>query len=261
MEAGGLRLHYLDWGDLGNRPLVLLHGLEDCAHNWGRVASQLSDGYRAVALDHRGHGDSDWAPSGVYTLEGYVADVEALVARLGLERMVLVGHSAGGRAAIAYAARYSGLVEALVAVDCYIGPAPQAGDRPSASVEWDSLDAVVEHLRSQQPGSSAETLESQASNLTFELGEGRRAWRSDPAVLRGQDHAGLWGEWSGLRCPVLIVRGRQSSIMSHESAVRMREAAPHARLAELEGAGHWVHQEIPGAFETTVRWFLQGLAA
>ena len=66
----------------------------------------------------------------------------------------------------------------------------------------------------------------------------------------------MWEEWRQVRCPALVVRGRQSEVMSHEQAVRMREAAPRVRLAELEGGGHWFHQEVPGAFEATVRWFL-----
>ena len=66
----------------------------------------------------------------------------------------------------------------------------------------------------------------------------------------------IWDDWRSLKCPTLIVRGRQSSVLDHEAAVRMREAIPRVRLAELEGSGHWIHQEVPGAFETTVRWFL-----
>ena len=60
-----------------------------------------------------------------------------------------------------------------------------------------------------------------------------------------------------IRHPTLIVRGRQSELLTHDVAVRMREAVPGARLVELDGGGHWFYQEFPGAFETAVRWFLQ----
>ena len=67
----------------------------------------------------------------------------------------------------------------------------------------------------------------------------------------------MWDEWRGVRCPALVARGRLSTVMTHEMAVRMREAAPRVRLAELEGGGHRFHQEMPVEFETAVRWFLE----
>ena len=261
VDVGGLGLRYLEWGDAAARPLVLLHTLQDCADNWDPLASQLSGGYRPIALDHRGHGESDWAEPGSYEMADYVADVEGLVARLGLQEIVLIGHSAGGRSAIAYAAKHPEHVAALVAVDCDIDlstplTSGESDHVEAASREWDSVEDLVEHLRRAQPESSSESLERQALSLTRGLDGGRRAWRSDPAVLGVGEQAGSAGEWSALRCPVLIVQGRRSRVLSHERAVRMREEAKRARVAELDGGGHWLHQEIPGAVEAAVRWFL-----
>ena len=86
---------------------------------------------------------------------------------------------------------------------------------------------------------------------------GRRAWKRDRTLLGAYERPDLWEEWRRIRWPTLIVRGRQSALLRHEVAVRMREAITRVRLAELDGGGHWFYQEFPGAFETTVRWFLQ----
>ena len=125
--------------------------------------------------------------------------------------------------------------------------------------EWESLEAVVERLRSRQPNSSEEMLAHQALHMTSELAGGRRAWKRDRALLAAYERPDLWAEWSRLRCPTLVLRGRQSELLTHEVAVRMREAVEGARLAELEGGAHWFYQERPSDFEGAVRWFLEGL--
>ena len=262
-DVGGLRLHYAEWRAPGAPPLVLLHGLQDCAGSWDRFAAALSADYRVVALDQRGHGDSEWAPPDSYQLSDFVSDVEALVEQMGLDAFVLLGHGAGARTGTAYTARHPEKVEALVVVDGDLSeprdaPGP-TGERSASGGDGElaSLEAVVEHLRLRQPGSTDEALVGHAQRLTRELAGGGRAWKRDPAVVEAYRQADLWAEWRGLRCPKLVARGRQSHVLAHEEAVKMAEAANRVRLAELEGGGHWFHLELPGAFEATVRWFLQ----
>jgi pimeloyl-ACP methyl ester carboxylesterase len=240
--------------------MLLLHGLGDCARSWDRLASTMSAEHHVVALDVRGHGDSEWAAP-AYGLAHLVSDVEALVGLLGLERIVLVGHGSGAAQAIAYAGRHPQLVHALVAVESDVTAAPPGsrsvlGQTKDAGDEWDSLSAVKEYLRGLQPNATDASLTHQARHLTRELPSEGRRWKRDPAAAAAFEQPDLWKEWAGLQCPVLVARGRQSTALSHDSAVRMREAAATARLAELEGGGHWFHQEIPGDFEATVRWFL-----
>lgn len=272
VSVGGLRLRYLDWeaAGAGAPVMVLLHGLQDCARSWDFFAASMRAEYRVVALDSRGHGDSEHSDSAAYGFRDYMADVEALIAHLGLRDITLVGHSAGGRYAFTFAAERPELVRALVVVD--IDPdAVNADSRGmfarynAESDEWESLAAVVERLRSRQPMSSEEMLWHQARCMTRELQGGRRAWRRDRRLLAAYERPDLWGMWERVAAPTLIVRGRQSELLTHEVAVRMREALgrtnPHARLAELEGGGHWFYQEAPGAFEAGVRWFLEGAAS
>ena len=264
LQVDGLRLHYLDWGNDSAQPLVLLHGLQDSARSWDFFAANMAADFHVVALDHRGHGDSDWADPGRYRLADYVSDVEALVDHASLRDIVLVGHSAGGRNAFMYAVGHPDAAQALVVADID----PDAVNEESAAMfrryqsepdEWESLDAVIQRLRTRQPNSTQEMLSHQALHMTRESSEGRRVWKRDRRMLAAYERPDLWEEWSQIEPPTLIVRGRQSNLLTHEVGVKMREAIPRARLAELEGGGHWFYQEFPGAFETTVRWFLEDL--
>src|SRR5215207_4118973 len=117
--AGDLRLHSLIWGPADGPPVVLLHGLRGHAWTWERVATGLAPPYRLYALDFRGHGDSDWATEG-YGTPRYATDVAAWLDARGLARVDVIGHSAGGRAAVALAADHPARVRRLVVVD--IGP-------------------------------------------------------------------------------------------------------------------------------------------
>jgi esterase len=258
LNEGAPRLHYVDRGAGGATTLVLLHGLGDCAANWDGAAERLADRYRVVALDLRGHGESDPSPDGAYSLDDYSDDVGRLLKGLGLERVVLVGHSYGGKTATAYAALNPEAVAAVIAVDSDIAGDTDGVTEHAEATGWGSLTEVADYLGAMQPYATAAAIERQAVYLAVELPGGRWALRANPAVLESHVDTDLSEQWSRLRCPVLVLRGRASTVMTHEAAVGLREALPGARIAELEGAGHWPHQEIPGAFDSTLRWFLDG---
>ena len=114
----GLRFHYREWGDANAQPLVLLHGFGSQATSFDHFAAAMTDRCRVLALDQRGHGESDWAES--YAAEAMVEDVGRFVAALGLKRLDLLGFSMGGRNALAFAAAHPETVERLVIVD--MGP-------------------------------------------------------------------------------------------------------------------------------------------
>src|SRR5262249_43940956 len=95
--VGGLRLHYLDWGNPSRPPMILLHGIARHAHTFDHIAADYARDHHVIALDMRGHGDSDWSPQAAYLVEDYVKDLEGLVDQLGLSRLTLQGNSTGGR--------------------------------------------------------------------------------------------------------------------------------------------------------------------
>src|SRR5258705_6898065 len=97
VAVNGLRIHYLDWGSNGKPPLILLHGIGRVAHTFDHLAPHFSASHHVIAVDMRGHGDSDWDPGGAYLVEDYVSDIEGLAAELKLRDIVLWGNSTGGR--------------------------------------------------------------------------------------------------------------------------------------------------------------------
>ena len=259
--ARGLNLHYLDWGGEGRQPMLLLHGLQDCAACWDFFALKVLPWYRVLALDHRGHGDSPWAPDGSYELDNYVGELVEVIQALDLGNLILVGHSAGGKNAFMYASAHSNRLDGLVIVDMD----PDAHNPGSASMfqryrtesdEWKDLDAVVERLRIREPNASEETLRHHATVLTRKNPGGSRVWKRDRALILGYERPDAWEALGSIGCPTLLVRGTDSTLLTHDVAVRMRERIPSCELVELANAGHWCYDENPAEFERAVLGFL-----
>ncbi|MBF8299492.1 MAG: hypothetical protein HW397_541, partial [Dehalococcoidia bacterium] len=124
VTLGSLRFHYLDWGNPRAQPMLLLHGGGQTAHSWDEFSRAMRDRYHVIALDQRGHGDSQWSPDKIYSLHAQLRDVSRFVVKLGLNKIVLIGLSMGGRNAIAYAAVHPEKLNRLVIVD--IGPETMA---------------------------------------------------------------------------------------------------------------------------------------
>ena len=119
VDANGLRFHYLEWGDSSNPTVLMLHGVSQQAHSWDFISLPLSPDYHVIALDQRGHGDSEWASDGDYTLDAMVGDLDAIVPALGLDggKFHLMGHSMGGRNSFVWASRHPGSLRSLTIVD------------------------------------------------------------------------------------------------------------------------------------------------
>src|SRR5581483_7885551 len=160
LTVNGLRLHYLDWGSPTAPPLVVLHGLRSYAHAWDNVSRGLAGRYRVIALDQRGRGESDWSPTAEYHTDAYVSDLEGVVAALGLQSFVLMGHSMGGSNTFVYASRHPEQIRAAIVVD--MGPAPlqatsnaggsrTAQELESTPLEFDSWDEARTFYRWERP--------------------------------------------------------------------------------------------------------------
>src|SRR5580658_10641389 len=109
-----MRFHFLEWGQEDAPPIVLLHGGHQSAHSWDLVSLNLAQRYRVLALDQRGHGDSEWPRDVEYSNHAMSLDAEAFIAALGLERPILMGHSMGGRNALLLTRRDPSRLGALV---------------------------------------------------------------------------------------------------------------------------------------------------
>ncbi len=107
VQVNGLKLHYQEWGEPSSPAVLMLHGFGVSGHMFDEFAARASDSYHLIALDQRGHGDSDWSELGDYSRAAFISDVEGFVKELGLERFVLMGHSMGGLNSAAYTAEYA----------------------------------------------------------------------------------------------------------------------------------------------------------
>ena len=186
---------------------------------------------------------------------------------LGLDSFVLVGHSMGGRNAIAFAASHPGMVSKLVIVD--IGPTvdPTGAARIRQELldvpeEFDSFEAVVEYMGRQGRHASDGVLRRRLKYATRELPGGKIGWRYD-LVIRDHMRRGTsppapdqWPDLPGIACPTLIVRGVETDLLTAEVACRMVSTLPDGRLAEVQGAGHMVFEDNPDGFLEAVKGFI-----
>jgi esterase len=270
IAVGGLRFHYVAWGPESAPPVLLLHGITGHARTWDALARDLAADFRVIALDQRGHGDSDRAPDGDYRVATMAADVEAFVETLGLERFALVGLSMGGRVGIAYAGgRHAPRIERFCIVD--IGPEIHAPGMErirqmmSGSPERiESEEQAVEFVRRANPRMAEAGLRDRVRHGIRPLAGGGFEWKYDKALRDMMRQGGrretidLWEPLRRIAAPALLVRGADSDVLSAEIAKRMINALPDGRLVEIPGAGHTVPADQPEAFACAVRGFLGG---
>ena len=263
----GSTFHYTEHGPPEAPPIVMLHGVTGHARTWDEEAGALSDRYRVLALDQRGHGDSDAAPDRDYTVASMAGDLGAFVDALALSSFSVVALSMGGRVAIQYAGTRPGRVSRLVVVD--IGPdiAPSGRTRvgglmAAAPERFASLDAAIAYQRAHSPRYTERLLRHRVQHGLRPLADGGFTWKYDRGLrdlVRGgrwNDPIDLWPAWCAIRCPTLLVRGAESDILSAEIAKTMLEAQPLAQLAEVADAGHTVPGDQPEAFMRLLREFL-----
>lgn len=255
------------WGN-PNGPLVILqHGGGQTRHAWRGTGQTLgAAGYHVVAIDARGHGDSDWAPDGVYGQDAMVDDLVAVVSQLGERRPVLVGASMGGGTSLV--AVGEGRVEATALVLVDIAPRIETegvqnitdfmGQKPEG---FDSLDEVAEAIASYQPHRPRpRTLDGLAKNVR--LGDdGRYHWHWDPKFRVGPRDlvhrtARLEACATNLALPTLLVRGGMSDMLSEEGAQSFLALCPTSEYVNVEGAAHMVAGDRNDIFADAVIEFL-----
>jgi esterase len=256
----GLRIHYLDWGTSGKQPLILLHGIARTAHNFDHLAPHFADRYHVLAVDLRGHGDSEWSRDGAYFVEDYVSDVEALIAELGLRNLLLWGNSTGGRVAQMIAGRHPELVSAVVVED--VGPErPQTiSNRRATRMSqeengWGSVDELFANVKSDSPRTADPISRAFAEHGSRRRPDGRIVWKRDPAILKGFVATELWETIRKIRAPIVYILGGASDIVPRETQEELERALPQARIVTMPGLGHYPSDEKPADFMAIVEDF------
>jgi len=272
LKINGFGFHYLEWGRANASPLVLLHGGGQSAHTWDPCCLLLARRYRCLALDQRGHGDSDWSPAGAYTIEDHVGDIAGFVNRLALRQPIMVGMSMGGINATAYAVDHASALRALVSVD--VGP----------DVQFEPVQRLMqgldEYRHFKSPEDAAERLsklgarrarsllkDTLSRNLRQER-DGSWTWKYDPRTLVGLSaedilapRKPLWNVLSRVSCPVLVVRGADSDIFSAADAAKLTRHLPRATCVTVPNARHSVQTDNPRGLAEAVIAFDGDLAS
>ncbi|HEY7268828.1 MAG TPA: alpha/beta hydrolase [Dehalococcoidia bacterium] len=261
--VNGVRLHYLDWGNEGAQPLLLLHGFTGHARSWDAFARSVAGAFHVYALDQRGHGDSAWTDE--YGTQAMVDDVDAFTRQLGLERFVLLGLSMGGRNAINYAGTHPEEVDRLVIVD--IGPEIDASGAARiqtgvrANDVFDSREEAFEQARRGNTVPPEEHHRYRINHNLMQTADGKWTWKYDKALRSGTprpsiDNDQQWANWRAIRCPILLLRGENSDVLAPAVAERMARENANTKLVTIAGSGHSIPLDKPEAFEAAVREWL-----
>ena len=264
--VNGIRIHFLEWGDPGSPPIVMAHGGHQSAHAWDLVSLVLAKRFHVIALDQRGHGDSEWPRDGEMSPFQMSDDLVALTHALGLERPIIFGHSMGGQVTINTLLRHPGIAKRAVIVDT--GPelrlegSQMIRNFVNENVEFDSMDKFIENVHRYDPFRSAEHIRRTARYNLMQRVDGkfvskqyRRPEMAAPAAEALSGRRTL-DEVKAITCPVLIVRGEQSPTFTLEAAEHFQAALPQGKLVTVPKAGHNVHGQNTTGFLAKVLPFV-----
>ena len=267
VETNGLRFRYLDWGTEGKRPILFLHGGALTAHTWDLCCLALRDDYHCLALDQRGHGDSDWAPDANYSIAAQREDVKGFAEAVGLDDFVLVGMSMGAINGLAYAIEHPETLSALVLIDA--GPnvrrpgSSRIRDFVNGGAEPETLEANIERALEFNPRRDPLILRRSLMHNLRRQEDGNWVWKYDRRrfqAMGGDHHAAerrsLAEGLARVTCPTLIVRGAESDVFHDEDAERLAAGLPDGRWIKIPKAGHTVQGDNPKDLVAALREFL-----
>jgi len=261
------RFHFLEWGAPSLPNLLLLHGGNQSAHSWDLVSLHLADRFHVIALDQRGHGDSEWARDADYSSHAMAADASSVLSELNVDSVTVVGHSMGGMNTLRLAIEQPDLLERLVLVD--IGPElSEAGTKSirnfvTENREFEDLEDFIQNVQKYDPYRSREHIERTVKYNLLQRADGRFVSKRDHgprlATTQGQreqsDRFSI-NDTAQISQPTLIIRGSDSNVLSAEAAERFVQALPNGELKTVPNSGHNVHGQNTSGFLDALLPFL-----
>jgi pimeloyl-ACP methyl ester carboxylesterase len=258
MSAALDQFHHQIYGPETGRPWVFLHGLMGFLNNWRKIISGLESTERCLSYDQRGHGRS-MKPATGYSPEDYANDLKIILDELAWPKVILVGHSMGGRNALNFAHRFPERVEKLVIED--IGPESSDGNLEYYQILLGLVPAPFKDRASARAFFSGEFLarartrdnpkmlaEYFYANME-EKSDGTVSWRFSPEAVLESVHQGQlrdrWDEVRSLKVETLLVKGENSRELGLEIYEKMLESNKLIHGVIIPKAGHWVHADQP----------------
>jgi pimeloyl-ACP methyl ester carboxylesterase len=280
VDSQGLAIHYLEWGQPAEEPLVLVHGFLDQAHSWKFLVTELEkQSHRPlwiVAPDCRGHGGSGWVGTGgYYHFPDYVFDLDCVVRALGVTRFRLIGHSMGGTISFLYTGTFPERVAKLVLIEG-VGPLGMTfSDAPPRMAGWigelhergrhhfreyTSVEAGARQLQQTNPRLKEEFALDLARAGMKQNEHGKWVWKFDPLHRTAAPQPFYTAQalefFRRITCPVLIVDGAESRQTRRTDKQERYRAIENHRIETIIHAGHMVHQDNPGQLAKIVVPFL-----
>jgi pimeloyl-ACP methyl ester carboxylesterase len=253
-------------------PVLLAHGGGQTRAAWARTAAALMQaGHQAIAIDLRGHGESEWSPSGAYAFGDFAADLLAIAGQLS-EKPALVGASLGGLAGlIAEGELQPGVFSSLTLVD--ITPHMEASGvahikqfmRAHLADGFGSTDEAAAAIAAYLPHRERRGGSATLNRYLRKCDDGRLRWHWDPRFITSvtDDDTGRTAERLAeaarhLQLPAHLIRGGSSNLVSESAARQFLQLAPHAVYTDVAGAGHMVAGDRNDAFTEAVVKFIRG---
>ena len=280
IDALGLAIHYLEWGEPRGEPLILVHGFLDQAASWDPFVSflqaRLGRALWIVAPDCRGHGDSGWVGAGgYYHFPDYVFDFDCLMRALGAERFKLIGHSMGGSISFLYSGTFPQKVQKLVLIEGIGAAGMNFSDAPRRMEKWiselrdrgrnhfreyNSVEAGARQLQQTNPRLNSQTALHLARSGMKQNAKGKSIWKFDP-LHRTTSPQPFYSAQAieflrRIECPVLVVEGRHSRHAQHPDRQQRLAVIREKHFAVIDHAGHMVHQDNPEGLALVVAEFL-----
>ena len=254
--CAGLEIHFTCWGAQHEKTVIAWHGLARTSRDMDELAGHLSARYRVICPDAPGRGLSQWSsdPKNEYQLSFYARVAAELMDKLHIEKAHWVGTSMGGLIGLGLASLPQSPIARLVLND--VGPTIQfealvrIGTYLGQPLRWNTQDEASDYLQTISAGFGPHTRAQwlALSRPMLKPDGDRFKLHYDPAIalpfkaitreIAAVGEAMTWAAYDAIRCPTLLLRGAESDLLKHETALAMTERGPKARLVEFEGVGH-----------------------
>jgi pimeloyl-ACP methyl ester carboxylesterase len=264
-RSGDITLFYRRFGKPGGTPLLIVHGLSYFSYDWLGVAQPLGTQREVVCMDMRGFGDSTWSAQKDYSVPGMAQDIVNVLDHLSWKRVVLIGHSMGGRSTTYVAAKHPGRAAGLALIDYTPENAPAGSKRVTQIVastpdSFDSIEEAMQYFKGKDRERYEAYLKKTAGKFVVKRDpyfrdQFRKLLETSERPKLGVDMWQLIGE---VRCPMLSMRGARSDMYAAETKEKMKAANPRLQVVEVD-ASHNIAGENPQGFLAALRAFLAAL--
>ncbi|MCJ7731787.1 alpha/beta hydrolase [Candidatus Bathyarchaeota archaeon] len=253
LDSYGYKVHYVQWEGKGPK-ILLIHSMGVDGHSMDKLAESLKNQYNILSLTILGHGDSA-SPSTQLPLNEHAEIMRNCYRQLSFYPSILIGHSVGGMMGMILTAEHPDEFKGLVLVD--IAPFESTGrpSRPAPPEYFENEEKAREWLKERYPGFTPYYVDNRLK-YAFRHKDGKLWLKPTGDSVRSGLAIDLWTYVKRITCPVLLLKGINSDLVTPETRARMEKTVPNIETVVVEGTGHMIPQDAPDRFEELVRAFL-----